>query len=174
MSNPLTTNGAIAAKKAREPNPRIAVQPRAPGATQTIKDAAVYILRLPRPSPEETSHSLITRMAADLRAHLGVLRMNPTAVTIVLASRLLPEPGSADPDIEAMARMLDLSRLQLANEREMEMKELVEMVNSVHDSMGWLVVVNQLRSRNTAMMALGVKYQAHAENHHEAEPTILR
>lgn len=174
MSNLATSNGAFGAENAREPSLRIAVQPRASGATQTVKDATVYILRLPRPSPEETSHSLIPRMVTELRAHLGMLRMNPTAVTIVLVSGLLPEPGSADPHIEAMARMLDLSRLQLANEREMEMKELVEVVNSVHDSTGSLVVANQLRSRNTAMMALGVKYQAHPEKHHEPEPTIVR
>lgn len=167
-------NGVFMAEKARELSPRIAVQLRAPGATQTIKDAAVYILRLPRPSPEETSQSLTPRIVAELRGYLGVFRTNPTAVTIILAPRLLPEPGSVDPDIEAMTRMLDLSRLQLANEGEMEMKELVEMVNSVHDSMGSLAVINKLRSRNTAMMALGVKYQAHADKHHEAEPTIAR
>jgi hypothetical protein len=62
-----------------------------------------------------------------------------------------------------MARLHDLSRLQLANEREMEMGELVEMVNSVHDGMGRLVVVNKLRSRKSATVALGVKYQAYTD-----------
>lgn len=116
---------------------------------------------------------LPARILAELRAHLGVLRANSTSVTLVLAPRVLPEPGSVEPNVEAMARLCDLSRLQLANEREMEMGELVEMVNSVHDSMGWLVVVNKLRSRNSATMALGIKYQAYADRHQEAQSTVL-
>jgi hypothetical protein len=172
MSEPASTNGAVEAGKAKEFSSRITVQKRAPGALQTVKDAAVYILRLPAPSPEVPSHSLPAKILAELRAHLGVLRAN-TSVTLVLVPCLLPEPGTVDPDVEAMARLRDLSLLQLANEREMEMGELVEIVNSVHDSTGWLVVVNKLRSRNSATVALGVKYQAYADKHHEAEPTAI-
>jgi hypothetical protein len=39
--------------------------------------------------------------------------------------------------------------------------------------MGGLVVVNKLRSRNSTTVALGVKYQAYADRHHEAEPTAI-
>jgi hypothetical protein len=65
-------------------------------------------------------------------------------------------------DVEAMARMRDLSRLQLANEREIEMSELVHWVNGVHDSQGWLVVVNKLCLRNSWTVALAIKYQTHS------------
>lgn len=172
MSEPPSHHGAVEAGKTKEFNPRIAVQKRAPGALQT-ENGAVFILRLPVLLPGVPSNTLPARILAELRSHLGVLRTNPKAVSLVLAPRLLPEPGSVDSDVEATARLHDLSRLQLANESEMEMGELVEMVCSVHDSMGCLVVVNKLRSRNTATMALGVKYQAYVDRHHEAEPRAI-
>jgi hypothetical protein len=162
MSEPASTNGAVEAGRAEEFSLRITVQKRPLAALQMVKDAAVYILHLPSHSPGGPFHSLLARILAQLRAHLGVLRANASA-TLILAPRVLPEPGTADPDVEAMARLHDLSRLQLANEREMEMGELVEMVNSVHDGMGRLVVVNKLRSRKSATVALGVKYQAYTD-----------
>ena len=171
MSEPASSNGVVEAGKAKEYSPRITVQQRAPEALQPVKDAAVYILHLPAPSPVVPSYSLPARILAELRAHLGVLRANNTSINLILESRLLPEPGTVEPDVEAMARLRDLSRLQLSNEREMEMGELVEIVNSVQDSIGRLVVINKLRSRHSAMVALGVKYQAYADRSHEAEPT---
>lgn len=173
MSEPASTNGAVEAGKAKESSRRITVQKRAPGALQTVEDAAVYILHLPAPSPGVPSDSFPARILAELRAHLGVLRANKTSVTLVLAPHLLPEQGTVDPDIEAMARLRDLSRLQLANECEMEMRELVKTVNSVHDSMGWLVVINKLHSHNSATVAVGIKYQVYTNRHHEAESIVL-
>ena len=172
VSEPASTNGSVEVGKAKELNHRITVQKRAPGGLQTVKDAVVYILRLPASSPAVLSQSLPASILGELRAHLGVLRAN-TAATLILMVRLLPEPGTVDPDVEALARLRDLSRLQLANEREMEMEETVEMVNSVHDSIGCLVVVNKLRSRNSATVALAVKYQAYADRHHEIGPMII-
>lgn len=151
---------------------RITVQKRSPGTPQTV-EAAVYVLRLPTPSPSMPSHSLPARIISELRAHLGVLRANSTA-TLIITPPLLPEPGTVDADIEAIARVRDLSLLQLANERELEMSELVDMLNSVRDSMGRLVVVNKLQSRNNVTVALGVKYQAYGD-HQDLQPasTIL-
>lgn len=110
------------------------------------------------------SESLPARIIAELRAHIGVLRASSCA-TLVLTARLLPEPGTVDPDVEAIARLRDLSLLQLANEREMEMLELMDILNSVRDSMGRLVLVNKLRSRNNATVAFKVQYQAYADHH---------
>jgi hypothetical protein len=132
---------------------RITVQRRTPTANQTIKDAAVYILRL-----STLSLSLRPRVLAELNAHLGVLRANSLA-TLILAPPLLPEVGSVEPDVEAMARSRDLSRLQLTNECELEVEELTEMVNSVCDSRGRLIVVHKLRSRSGATVAVRVKYE---------------
>ena len=168
-----STPGPMNPKEMRQPqlSARITVQKRAPGTPQTINDAAVYILRLPSPSPGVPSHSLPAQIIAELRAHLSVLRASSYA-TLILTPRLLPEPGTVDPDVEAIARLRDLSLLQLANEREIEMAELVDILNSVRDSMGRLVVVNKLRSRNNATVALGVKYQAYADHHYELQPAL--
>ncbi|MCJ1251841.1 hypothetical protein MMC30_009079 [Trapelia coarctata] len=143
---------------------RITVQQRTPGTLQSVYDAAVYILRLPSPSPGVPSHLLPARIIAELRAHMGVLRASSSA-TLVLTARLLPEPGTVDPDVEAIARLRDLSLLQLANEREIEVLELMDILNSVRDSMGRLVLVNKLRSHNNATVALEVRYQAYADRH---------
>lgn len=132
---------------------RIIVQQRTPAASQTVKDAAAYILRLSTPSI-----SLRAQVLAELNAHLGVLRANGMA-TLILAPPLLPEAGSVEPDVEAMARSRDLSRLQLTNECELEVEELTEIVNSVCDSRGRLIVVNKLRSRSGATVAMRVKYE---------------
>lgn len=141
---------------------RIALQQRVPGTPQNIEDAAVYILHLPSPSPTVPLSSLPARIVAELRAHIGVLRAR-SSVTLVLVARLLPEPGDVDPDVEAKARLRDLSLLQLANEREMEMLELMDILNSVRDSTGRLVLVNKLRSRNNATVAFEVRYQLYAD-----------
>ena len=146
---------------------RITLQKRTPGSPQTIKDAAVYIVRVLAPWGA-SSQSLPTTIVAELRAHLGVLRAN-TAATLILAPRLLPEPGSVAPDVEAMARLHDFTKLQLTNEREMEMEELVDIVNSVHDNKGRLIVVNKLRSPDSATVALGVKYQLYSDRPYEGE-----
>ena len=159
MSEPAqNSNGTVGAGRGEDFSGRITVQKRMPAATQAVKDAAVYILRQTTPS--------------ELTAHLGVLRANAMA-TLILAPRLLPEPGAVDPDVEAMARLRDLSRLQLTNECGLELGELMEMVNSVHDSKGRLIVVNKIRSRNYATVALGVKYQAYADGPYTAEPAII-
>ena len=173
MSELALQRGAFQVAGTNPINSRIVVQKRAPGTLQLVKDATVYILRLPALSPTNPAPKLPEDILMELRAHLGVLRANHSAITMVLAPRLLPEPGSVDLEVEAITRLHDLYRLQLANEGEIEIADLVGMVNSVHDTTGLLVVVNKLGSRTTATMALGVKYQAYANQHHEAEPNIM-
>jgi hypothetical protein len=65
-----------------------------------------------------------------------------------------------------VAYLRDLSLHQLANEREMEMLELMNMLNSVSDSNGRLVVVNKLRSRNNLAIVLEVRYKTYSEHQH--------
>ena len=86
-----------------------------------------------------------------------------SCATLILTANLLPEPGAVDPSVEAKARLQDLSLLQLANEREIEIMELMEMLNSVRDSTGQLVLVNKHRSRNNAMVAFEVRYQTYGD-----------
>ncbi len=135
----------------------ITVQKRIHGATQSVQDAAIYILRL-----ECLSHSLAATIQTELRAHLTVLSGNPSA-TLILALRLLPEPGTVDSHVEAMARLGDLSRLQLTNNGDLELDEVIELVNCIYDATGGLLVVNKLRSTNGLTVAVGVKYQAFSD-----------
>ncbi|KAF2429263.1 O-methyltransferase family protein [Tothia fuscella] len=151
-------NGTIGAGQGETWDGRITVQKRMPGAVQMVSDAAVYIIRLSTPSPCHT-----TNILAELNAHLGVLRANALS-TLILAPQLLPEPGTVDPVIESMARLRDLSRLQLTNECSLELDELIKMINSVHDGMGRLVVINKIRSGKSATAALGVRYQAYVDD----------
>lgn len=139
----------------------ISVTYRSAGMPQDVKDAAVYILHLPtaspRPSPGGSAAMLIQ---SELRSYLDLLRINGSVV-IVLTTRLLPEPGSpCGPEVEAVARARDLCMLQLANEGEMEMTEVLEMIESIRDGVGKLVVTSQLRSYNNLVVALVVKHQA--------------
>jgi hypothetical protein len=137
----------------------ITIQHRPLTASQLILDASIYILHLPQPSPITPFAVLTPLIATELRVHLDVLRVNPTA-TLILTPRLLPEPASVDPDAEATARLRDLALLQLANEREIGLEEWIAILNSVSDNMGRLVVVNKIRSRESTSVLLEVRYQA--------------
>lgn len=131
---------------------------------QTVHDAAVYILHMPSASPGVPAHSLLARTTSELRAHIGLLRTNSSA-RLVLIARLLPEPGTVDPYVETIARLRDLSLHQLANEREIEALEVIDMLNCVRDKTGRLMLVNKLRSRNNATGAFEIRYQAYANLH---------
>ncbi|KAL9094347.1 MAG: hypothetical protein Q9165_003488 [Trypethelium subeluteriae] len=146
-----------------ELNPRITVTNRAVGTRQTAADAAVYILHLPS-APSSPSFSAGANGAlSELQAHLDVLRSN-SGLLLVLTARLLPKPGTLpDPQNERIARSRSLTLRQLANEDEMEMAELLEKIDAVRDSMGKLVVVNKLSSRENIIVALAVKYQVYGE-----------
>ena len=131
---------------------RIKVAFRDTGMPQPVSGAAVYILHLP-------SASELAR--AELFRHLAPLRAN-SSIVLVLTTRILPEPGSLpDPRVEAVARARDLALLQLADEEEMEMAELRQIVDSVTDEFGRLVVANELRSHNGLILALALKHKQH-------------
>ncbi|KAK8091568.1 hypothetical protein PG997_001929 [Apiospora hydei] len=137
-------------------NGSVAVSYRASGSFQPVEDAAVYIVQCSRCH----GHQLPERdLQAELRAHKEILRNNPAA-TVVLTPRLLPALGALDPSVETFARLRDLSRLQLTDERDKDLEEFVGALDAVQDGTGRLVVVNQLSLRRTTMMALGVKYQS--------------
>jgi hypothetical protein len=131
----------------------VRVERRGHGGVQKVTDAVIYLVRL-----HLVSRALSARIQAELLAHLGVLSANSSA-TLILAPRLLPEPGSVDAKVEAMARLSDLSRQQLMNSHDLELDELTNMVNAVYDIRGGLVVVNRLTSTDGRPVAVGVKYQ---------------
>jgi hypothetical protein len=131
----------------------LVVVQRAQGSPQTITDAAVYLVRL------STSASPVrARIVSELRAHLGVLQANRAAL-LVLTSQLLPEPGTVPAHVERLARLRDLSLLQLAGTGLLTLQELMDLVDSIHDGDGGLVVVKKLHAANSAVVGLGIRYQ---------------
>lgn len=139
-------------------NSRIKVQCRQPSDPQSVKDAAVYIVRPPLSTittKGDTTHGLLL---AELYSHVNVLRSNPSALLIV-APTLLPEPGSVDVNIEVQARLRDFSHLQLENEGALEVSELARLIANVSDQNGKLIATNRLRSTNGATIALAAQYQ---------------
>ena len=139
---------------------RVSIQHRTPGTPQPIQDAALYILRMQSPPPGDPPHSAQARIISELSAHIYALRHS--GARLILVPQLLPEPGTVDPDVEAMVCVRDLSLLELANEQTMEMPALMDTLNGMRDNMGQLVVVNKFRSRNNAVVALEIRYQPYA------------
>lgn len=143
-------------------NSRIIIQQRTPGTPQIAGGAAIYILRLPVPSPTSQQDQILSRINVELRVHLDVLRASPTSMLIVVA-RLLPEPKTVDPSVEAVARSRDMLLHQLSNQRELGMQELVNIVNNVRDSVGRLVMIKKLIDHHSPIVALEVRFQAHPD-----------
>lgn len=146
-------------------NSRITVQQRYPGSPQSITDAAVYIVHLPFPVPGMSSRAVSTRIIAELNAHIGVLRANISAA-LVLTARLLPEPGTIDPYIESIVGLQNLLRTQLDNEQEIESLNVMELIRSVGDNMGRLVLINKLSSQDNTTVAFELRYQAYGQSEH--------
>ena len=140
------------------------MQTRAPAAAQSVKDAAVYILRLMDVS------TLREQLVAELNAHLQVLRGNGS--TLIIELPFVPEPGSVDPNVEVTARLWDLSRSQLTNECDLEVGDLESVINSVQDGNGKLVIVNKLRSRSSTTLAVGIKYEPDFGSLYSATPLL--
>lgn len=93
---------------------------------------------------------------------MGVLRANSNA-TLVLLAQLLPEPPEAiDANIETIAaRLQDLSLIQLTNEPGIRSVDIIDMLNSVRDRFGRLVLASKLCSRNNStIVAFEIRYQA--------------
>jgi predicted house-cleaning NTP pyrophosphatase (Maf/HAM1 superfamily) len=78
---------------------------------------------------------------------------------LVLTSQLLPEPGTVPAHAERLARLRDLSLRQLARAGHLTLQELVDLVGSIHDEDGGLVVVKKLHAPNSAVVGLGIRYQ---------------
>jgi len=131
----------------------ITVCHRALGTCQTIKDASVYLVRLSTTS----IIPLRSRVVLELQAHLGVLEANRTAL-LILTSPILPESGSLPSHVEQLARLRDLSLLQLLGNGNFTLQELVDLVDSIHDGDGGLVVVKKLHAPHSAFVGLGIRY----------------
>ena len=134
---------------------RITARKRASGTPQTLQPAAVYLVRLSHHNPLVPLRS---RISVELRAHLGVLEANRSALLILMV-QLLPEPGALDEHTEGMARLRDLALLQLVEDGDLVEEEVMAMVDGVRDENGRLAVVKKLCCRDSAEVAVGIKYQ---------------
>jgi hypothetical protein len=140
---------------------RISVQPRSAAVPQTVLGAAVYILRLASPSPQLPWATIRSQAVLELRAHLYVLRAQPTS-RLLLTALVLPRPGEVgDHWTDAMVRLRDLSLLQLSNDRQPSRPEIVDLLTSVRDSAGGLVVSNETHAPSSAALGLEARYEAH-------------
>ena len=142
---------------------RVTVQWRIPSTAQTVKGAAVYILHLPRLNPDRPPWTLATQITDELRAHIGVLRDSPSS-RLILFVQPFAEHGFAAADSTAIARLRDLSLLQLANTYELNLEHWTNMLEVVDDAHGRLVLVSKLRARNNAVVGFEVCYRAHSDS----------
>lgn len=104
---------------------------------------------------------LRSRIVAELEAHLDALCDNPSAV-LILEVRLVPEKNTAEPYVERSARLLDLTLSQFTNSRALDICQMMDMVGSVRNSRGRLVVAKQVASSTSTIVALGIQFQAAA------------
>ena len=134
-------------------NSRITIQTRPPGTAQTVRHAAVYIVRVGLGTPDLSTHIL-----SELQAHVTVLRQATTA-TLILVPPLLPAPNVVEPEVETEARLWDMSYAQLHNEWHLELEDLFDIVDRVHDDQGRLVAVHQIKSADHVTVGLALRYQ---------------
>ncbi|RMJ28738.1 hypothetical protein PHISP_00383 [Aspergillus sp. HF37] len=147
---------------------RISVQPRTAAVPQTVLGSAVYILRLASLSPQLPWATIRSQTMLELRAHLHALRAQP-ASRLLLTALVLPRPGDVDHWTDAMVRLRDLSLLQLSNDRQPSKPEIVDLVTSVRDSAGSLVLSNETHAPRNAVLALEVRYEA---DHRRADGAV--
>ncbi|KAL4898953.1 hypothetical protein BDW74DRAFT_184229 [Aspergillus multicolor] len=145
-------------------SPRVTVQSRAPAAPQTVVGAAVYVLRVPSPSPILPWASLRTQTMLELQAHLPVLRTQSES-RLLITALVLPAPRTIDYEAETLVRLRDMSLLQLANERQPGKTEIVEMIAGIRDSGGCLVVTREVQTTASAAIGLEVRYEPAARKY---------
>ncbi|KAL2867504.1 uncharacterized protein BJX67DRAFT_371862 [Aspergillus lucknowensis] len=141
---------------------RVSVQSRAAAAAQTVQSAAVYILRLPSPSPLIPWTTIRSQTTLELQAHLQVLRTQASS-RLILTALVLPRSGAVDKETEAMVRLRDMCLLQLSNERQPGRLEIVELLTGIRDAAGGLVLTREFQAPSSAVIAFEVRYQASNE-----------
>ncbi|KAL4789097.1 hypothetical protein BDV19DRAFT_397452 [Aspergillus venezuelensis] len=136
---------------------RVSVQSRTIGTSQTVVGAAVYILRVPSPSPLLSWVTVRSQTLKELQVHLRVLRTQPSS-RLIVTSVVLSPPATIDSGSEAAVRLRDTALLQLSNERQPSKEEIVELITSTKDQGGVLVVNQELRTRKSAAIGFEVQY----------------
>ncbi|KAJ6031463.1 hypothetical protein N7540_002195 [Penicillium herquei] len=141
---------------------RVSFQKRCLGSLQNVPDADIYVIGLPSPSLAIPVSAILDQIASELRAHLHILRSERRPAVLLLTTRPMSDhiPGT-DSTGELITRLHDLSLLQLANERAMEMTELMQVVNGIGDTAGCLGVVRRMTTPHITDALLEVRYHAY-------------
>ncbi|KAG5925847.1 hypothetical protein E4U42_003885 [Claviceps africana] len=138
------------ARDASHPD-QVVITSRMSGTPQSVTSAAVYVLHLPSSVP--------CHVLTELQVHLPALRMS-SGVMLVMTTRFLP--GLDEPMHEkqaAVAHARGLIMYQMTSEMEMDLSSLLQMIDTVRDSTGKMVLVHKLCSCSGTTVALMVKYQ---------------
>ncbi|KAF3763004.1 hypothetical protein M406DRAFT_261933, partial [Cryphonectria parasitica EP155] len=179
-----TTSSTGAAGDAIQAGRIIIHQRQAPGGEQPIKDADVYLLRLPSRNPHAggaPGAAYAAYIMSELRAHLSILREHPAAL-FVLALRCIPQCASFSSwlsssassssssllpaDVDSLARVRELLRIQLTGYPSVvDVAELVGEIQRIGDDVGRLSVVKKLQASNSATVAVGIRYQYNQVDH---------
>ena len=150
-------------------HPRVNVQHRPCGTCQTLLTAAVYVLLFPAASPLLPRSELCSRILAELQLHSKILANSQTRLLLIVRNvRQIPAEETCltkdmNLELESRARLRDLSRWQLENDRDMDINELLRLVDQVWDSMGGLKVVDRKLSQDGSAVSLELHYETFAE-----------
>lgn len=150
-------------------HPRVSVQHRPCGAGQTVLNGAIYVLLFPATSPLLPRSELCSRILAELQLHSTILATSQARLIIIVRNvRQIPAEETCltkdmNLELESRARLRDLSRWQLDNDRDMDINELLQLVDQVWDSMGGLKVVDRKSSQDGSAVSLELQYQTFAE-----------
>lgn len=123
------------------------MSPRAWGSPQPERDANVYVLYLVDSSLALCNSNIVAEATAELRIHLDILRAN-TKARLVLISDLVPDPGTADRNVESAARTYDLFLMRMANGGLLDMPRLRELLATIKDDKGEPYSVNYVSFRH--------------------------
>lgn len=150
-------------------HPRVSVQNRPYGIGQTVLHGGMYLLLFPATSPLLPRPELCSHILAELQLHSKILANSQARLILVVRNvRRIPAEETCltkdmNLELEARARLRDLTRWQLDNDRDMDINELLQVVDQVWDSMGGLKVVDLKSSQDGSAVSLELQYQSFAE-----------
>lgn len=149
-------------------HPRVSVQHRPCGTGQTVLNSAMYVLLFPGSSPLLPRSELSSRILAELQLHSTILATSQARLILIVRNvRQIPAEETCltkdmNLELESRARLRDLSRWQLDNDRDMDIIEVLEIVDQVWDSVGGLKVVDRKSSQDGSTVSLELRYQTFA------------
>lgn len=149
-------------------HPRVSVQHRPCGTGQTVLNSAMYVLLFPGSSPLLPRSELSSRILAELQLHSTILATSQARLILIVRNvRQIPAEETCltkdmNLELESRARLRDLSRWQLDNDRDMDINEVLEIVDQVWDSVGGLKVVDRKSTQDGSTVSLELRYQTFA------------